>query len=70
MRQTPLGHTLFWINQSLKHNPEPNPSATRHIFAARETSSQNMTEKAAAKTKNMIDNANIFFLVLILHAPF
>jgi hypothetical protein len=50
--------------------PEPKPSTNIPIWAARETSDQNITENAAANTKNMIAKARNLFCDLIEISPF
>jgi hypothetical protein len=52
-------------NQLPNVTPEPKPSTNIPIWAAKETSDQNITENAAAKTKNMIDKARNLFCDLI-----
>jgi hypothetical protein len=50
--------------------PEPKPSTYILIWAAKETSDQNMIENAAANTKNMIAKARNLFRDLIYFSPF
>ena len=50
--------------------PEPKPSTYIPIWAAKETSDQNITENAAANTKNMIAKARNLFCDLIEISPF
>ena len=52
-------------NQLPNETPEPKPSMNMPIWTAKETSDQNITENAAAKTKNMIAKASNLFRDLI-----
>jgi hypothetical protein len=49
--------------------PEPNPKTKKAILTPHETSSQNINEKATAKTKNMIDRPIRELLDFILIPP-
>jgi hypothetical protein len=49
--------------------PEPNPNTKSPILAAHETSPQNKTEKAAAKTKKRIDTPIRLLLDFIARPP-
>jgi hypothetical protein len=64
------GYASRMENQLPNVTPEPKPSTNIPIWAAKETSDQNITENAAANTKNMIAKASNLFRDLICFSPF
>jgi hypothetical protein len=62
-------HSLRLVSHWPAVTPEPNPVTKKAILTPHETSSQKIMEKAAAKTKNMIDRPIRVLLDFIVISP-